>query len=155
MTAAGPAVAKMNPVAHGLRSPAPVVPGERAEDWEVFRAGVADSLRPAGAPEAELADRLAEAFAERLHERVRKEFWAYAEQEQLDNTQLIKEQYRGIRPAPGYPACPDLESRRDLVRLLEPERIGVELSEELQLHPEQSTDALVVHHPEAKYFNAV
>jgi len=68
---------------------------------------------------------------------------------------MIRDQaYRGSRYSFGYPACPDLEDRAKLVALLEPERIGVVLSEELQLHPEQSTDALVVHHPEAKYFNA-
>ena len=62
--------------------------------------------------------------------------------------------YRGSRYSFGYPACPDLEDRIKLVEMLEPGRIGVELSEELQLHPEQSTDAIVVHHPQAKYFNA-
>ena len=62
-------------------------------------------------------------------------------------------EYRGARYSFGYGACPDLEDRAKLVALLEPERIGVELSEELQLHPEQSTDAFVLHHPEAKYFN--
>ncbi len=62
--------------------------------------------------------------------------------------------YRGARYSLGYGACPNLEDRRKIVTLLEPERIGVELSEELQLHPEQSTDALIAHHPEAKYFNA-
>ena len=68
---------------------------------------------------------------------------------------MIRDQaYRGSRYSFGYPACPDLEDRAKLVDLLQPERIGVELSEELQLHPEQSTDALIVHHPEAKYFNA-
>ena len=68
---------------------------------------------------------------------------------------MIRDQaYRGSRYSFGYPACPDLADRAKLVALLEPERIGVTLSEELQLHPEQSTDALVVHHPEAKYFNA-
>jgi len=68
---------------------------------------------------------------------------------------MIRDQsYRGSRYSFGYPACPDLEDRAKLVDLLRPERIGVELSEELQLHPEQSTDAMVAHHPEAKYFNA-
>ena len=61
--------------------------------------------------------------------------------------------YRGARYSIGYPACPDLADRAKMVRLLEPARIGVELSEEMQLHPEQSTDAIVVHHPEAKYFS--
>jgi 5-methyltetrahydrofolate--homocysteine methyltransferase len=67
---------------------------------------------------------------------------------------LRDQEYRGSRYSFGYPACPDLEDRAKLVDLLKPERIGVRLSEELQLHPEQSTDALIVHHPEAKYFNA-
>jgi 5-methyltetrahydrofolate--homocysteine methyltransferase len=68
---------------------------------------------------------------------------------------MLRDQaYRGSRYSFGYPACPDLEHRAKLVDMLKPARIGVELSEELQLHPEQSTDALVVHHPEAKYFNA-
>jgi 5-methyltetrahydrofolate--homocysteine methyltransferase len=67
---------------------------------------------------------------------------------------ILRQGYRGSRYSFGYPACPNLEDRAKLVALLRPERIGVVLSEELQLHPEQSTDALVVHHPEAKYFNA-
>ena len=67
--------------------------------------------------------------------------------------EMIRDQaYRGSRYSFGYPACPDLEDRRTTVRLLDPSRIGVDLSEELQLHPEQSTDAIVVHHPQAKYF---
>jgi len=65
-----------------------------------------------------LADRLAEAFAERMHERVRKEFWGYASDEKFDNEALIKEKYRGIRPAPGYPACPDHTEKPDLFRIL-------------------------------------
>ena len=67
---------------------------------------------------------------------------------------FFRQQYRGSRYSFGYPACPDLEDRAKIVELLRPDRIGVTLSVELQLHPEQSTDALVVHHPEAKYFNA-
>ncbi len=70
------------------------------------------------------------------------------------DTLIAKQGYRGSRYSFGYPACPDLEKQAVLVDLLEPERIGVELSEEFQLHPEQSTSALIVHHPEAKYFNA-
>ncbi|MEJ5867872.1 methionine synthase [Pseudokineococcus sp. 5B2Z-1] len=101
-----------------------------------------------------LSVQLTEAMAEMWHARVRTELGFGAEDaDDLDG--VLGQGYRGSRYSFGYPACPDLESRRDLVRLLEPERIGVELSEELQLHPEQSTDALVVHHPEAKYFNAV
>ena len=67
---------------------------------------------------------------------------------------MLGTDYRGCRYAFGYPACPDLEDRAKMVELLEPDRIGVELSEEFQLTPEQSTDAIIVHHPEAKYFNA-
>jgi len=70
------------------------------------------------------------------------------------DAQIADQAYRGSRYSFGYPACPDLEMRAPLCRLLRPERIGVELSEGFQLHPEQSTDALIVHHPEAKYFNA-
>ena len=78
-----------------------------------------------------------------------------AEQDDPDMPTLIAKQgYRGSRYSFGYPACPDVSAQVDLVRLLQPERIGVSLSEELQLHPEQSTSALIVHHPEAKYFNA-
>ena len=77
-----------------------------------------------------LADRLAEAFAERLHQRVRKEFWGYEPNEKLTNAQLIKEEYRGIRPAPGYPAQPDHTEKETLFRLLEVEkRTGVKLTE--------------------------
>ena len=82
-----------------------------------------------------------------LRPRVRRE-------DDADLAAILRQGYRGSRYSFGYPACPDLEDRAKLVELLKPERIGVELSEELQLHPEQSTDALVVHHPEAKYFNA-
>ena len=100
-----------------------------------------------------LSVQLTEALAEYWHARVRGELGFGAD----DDTELggiLKQEYRGSRYSFGYPACPDLGDRVKLVRLLRPERIGVDLSEELQLHPEQSTDALVVHHPEAKYFNA-
>ncbi|HEX6327052.1 MAG TPA: methionine synthase [Jiangellaceae bacterium] len=100
-----------------------------------------------------LSVQLTEALAEYWHARVRAELGFGAEDDaELDG--ILDQGYRGSRYSFGYPACPDLEARRTLVRLLEPERIGVQLSEELQLHPEQSTDALIVHHPEAKYFNA-
>ncbi|MBK8462900.1 MAG: methionine synthase [Nigerium sp.] len=99
-----------------------------------------------------LSVQLTEALAERWHARVREDLGLGGNGE-VDA--MIRDQaYRGSRYSFGYPACPDLEDRVKLVALLEPARIGVVLSEELQLHPEQSTDALVVHHPEAKYFNA-
>ena len=100
-----------------------------------------------------LSVQLTEALAEMWHARVRSDLGLGAADGPVDD--MVRDQaYRGSRYSFGYPACPDLEDRAKLVALLRPERIGVELSEELQLHPEQSTDALVVHHPEAKYFNA-
>jgi 5-methyltetrahydrofolate--homocysteine methyltransferase len=100
-----------------------------------------------------LSVQLTEALAEYWHSRVRDELGFGGEDGDLDG--MLRDQaYRGSRYSFGYPACPNLEDRAKLVDMLKPERIGVELSEELQLHPEQSTDALVVHHPEAKYFNA-
>ena len=86
------------------------------------------------------------------HARIRAELGLHGDGSVADA--IRSQAYRGSRYSFGYPACPDLEDRRKLVDLVGAERIGVELSEELQLHPEQSTDALVVHHPEAKYFNA-
>ena len=100
-----------------------------------------------------LSVQLTEALAEYWHARVRSEL-GFAGEDSDDMNEVFRQGYRGSRYSFGYPACPDLEDRATLVRLLRPERIGVKLSEELQLHPEQSTDALVVHHPEAKYFNA-
>jgi 5-methyltetrahydrofolate--homocysteine methyltransferase len=100
-----------------------------------------------------LSVQLTEALAEYWHARVRGELGFSAEDsDSLDV--VFRQGYRGSRYSFGYPACPDLGDRAQLVALLRPERVGVTLSEELQLHPEQSTDALVVHHPEAKYFNA-
>ena len=100
-----------------------------------------------------LSVQLTEALAEMWHARVRSDLGFSSDDGAME--EMIRDQaYRGSRYSFGYPACPDLEDRRKLVDLLRPERIGVELSEELQLHPEQSTDALIVHHPEAKYFNA-
>ena len=100
-----------------------------------------------------LSVQLTEALAELWHQRVRAELGLAADDGPVED--LISGQaYRGSRYSFGYPACPDLEMRAPLCDLLRPERIGVELSEEFQLHPEQSTDALIVHHPEAKYFNA-
>jgi 5-methyltetrahydrofolate--homocysteine methyltransferase len=100
-----------------------------------------------------LSVQLTEALAEYWHARVRAEL-GFAAEDDPSLDEIFRQGYRGSRYSFGYPACPDLEARATLVRLLEPERIGVTLSEELQLHPEQSTDALIVHHPEAKYFNA-
>ncbi len=100
-----------------------------------------------------LSVQLTEALAERWHARVRSELGIDG-RDAADLAGILKQGYQGERYSFGYPACPDLEDRATLVRLLRPERIGVTLSEELQLHPEQSTDALVLHHPEASYFNA-
>jgi 5-methyltetrahydrofolate--homocysteine methyltransferase len=100
-----------------------------------------------------LADRLAEAFAERLHQRVRTELWAYAPDEALSAEELIKEQYRGIRPAPGYPACPDHSVKRDMFRVLRPEEIGMGLTESLAMTPAASVSGFYLAHPEAVYFN--
>jgi 5-methyltetrahydrofolate--homocysteine methyltransferase len=101
-----------------------------------------------------LSVQLTEALAEYWHRRVRSEL-GFAAEDGAELADLLAHQaYRGSRYSFGYPACPDLEDRAKVVELLDPARIGVELSEEFQLHPEQSTDAIVVHHPEAKYFNA-
>jgi 5-methyltetrahydrofolate--homocysteine methyltransferase len=100
-----------------------------------------------------LADRLAEAFAERMHQRVRTEFWGYAAGEQLDNAQLIKEQYRGIRPAPGYPACPDHTVKREMFRVLDAHEVNMHLTESLAMMPAASVSGFYLSHPEASYFN--
>ncbi|WP_457099014.1 methionine synthase [Microbacterium sp. P5_E9] len=99
-----------------------------------------------------LVMQLTEALAEFWHARIRSEL-GHAEEDPDDIAGHFKLEYRGARFSLGYPACPDMEDRRKVVELLRPERMGVELSEELQLHPEQSTDAFVFHHPEAKYFS--
>jgi 5-methyltetrahydrofolate--homocysteine methyltransferase len=100
-----------------------------------------------------LADRVAEALAERMHERVRKEFWAYAPDESFAPEDLIREEYRGIRPAPGYPAQPDHTEKETLFGLLEPERrIGVKLTESYAMWPGSSVSGLYLAHPEAHYF---
>jgi 5-methyltetrahydrofolate--homocysteine methyltransferase len=100
-----------------------------------------------------LADRLAEAFAERLHQRVRKEFWAYAPDEAMTNVELIGETYRGIRPAPGYPAQPDHSEKATLFKLLDGERrIGVKLTESFAMWPGASVCGLYFSHPESHYF---
>ena len=100
-----------------------------------------------------LADRLAEAFAERLHERVRKEFWGYAPGEALGNEALVREQYQGIRPAPGYPACPDHTEKRLLFELLQADReAGISVTENFAMIPAASVSGYYFWHPEAKYF---
>lgn len=99
-----------------------------------------------------LADRLAEAFAERLHERVRKEFWGYAPDEQLENKYLIDEDYQGIRPAPGYPACPEHTEKQTLWDLLSPGQIGISLTESFAMYPAAAVSGWYFAHPEAKYF---
>ncbi len=99
-----------------------------------------------------LADRLAEAFAERLHQKVRREFWGYAADEGLSNAELIGEKYRGIRPAPGYPAQPDHTEKGTLFRLLGGERIGVKLTESYAMWPGASVCGLYFSHPESQYF---
>jgi len=100
-----------------------------------------------------LADRLAEAFAEYLHEKVRKDIWAYAPQENLANDALISEDYRGIRPAPGYPACPDHQEKIGIFNLLDATNtIGVELTESLAMYPTAAVSGWYFAHPDAKYF---
>ncbi|HSR72853.1 MAG TPA: vitamin B12 dependent-methionine synthase activation domain-containing protein, partial [Kiloniellales bacterium] len=100
-----------------------------------------------------LGDRLAEAFAERMHERVRREFWGYAPDEDLSNEALIAEQYRGIRPAPGYPACPDHSEKETLFGLLEAEkRAGISLTESFAMTPASSVSGYYFAHPESRYF---
>lgn len=100
-----------------------------------------------------LADRLAEAFAELMHEKVRKELWGYAAEETFENEDLIREQYRGIRPAPGYPACPDHTEKPDLFKLLDAEKnTGVYLTESYAMYPAASVSGWYFGHPEAKYF---
>ncbi len=100
-----------------------------------------------------LADRLAEAFAERLHQRVREEFWGYASDEGCTNEQLIAEQYVGIRPAPGYPACPDHTEKRTLFALLDAsEHTGMTLTESYAMHPAASVSGWYLAHPDAFYF---
>ncbi|HBN50611.1 MAG TPA: methionine synthase, partial [Thalassospira sp.] len=100
-----------------------------------------------------LGDRFAEAFAERMHEKVRKELWGYAADENLPNAELIAENYRGIRPAPGYPACPEHTEKRTLWQLLDAEKnVGVRLTESCAMTPASSVSGFYFAHPEAKYF---
>jgi 5-methyltetrahydrofolate--homocysteine methyltransferase len=113
------------------------------QDHDDYRAILARSL----------ADRLAEAFAERLHEQVRRDYWGYAESEELDSEGLIQEEYRGIRPAPGYPACPDHSVKRTLFDLLEAEdRTGVSLTESFAMQPAASVAGWYFSHPASSYF---
>ncbi len=100
-----------------------------------------------------LADRLAEALAEYLHERTRRELWGYAADEALTNEQLIKEEYQGIRPAPGYPACPDHSEKRKLWQLLDVEAsIGLTLTESFAMYPTAAVSGFYFAHPDARYF---
>ncbi|MDP3777876.1 methionine synthase [Methylotenera sp.] len=100
-----------------------------------------------------LADRLAEAFAEYMHERVRVDFWGYAPNESLSKEALIKEQYQGIRPAPGYPACPDHTVKPDMFKLLQAETIGMTLTESFAMSPGAAVSGFYFAHPESKYFS--
>jgi 5-methyltetrahydrofolate--homocysteine methyltransferase len=100
-----------------------------------------------------LADRLAEAFAELMHHRVRTDLWAYATDEILTNDQMIHEEYRGIRPAPGYPACPAHEVKKDLLRVIGSEDIGMTLTESMAMNPASSVSGFYLAHPDAQYFN--
>ena len=100
-----------------------------------------------------LADRLAEAFAEYLHERVRNDLWGYAAQEKLSNEALIKEEYQGIRPAPGYPACPDHTVKSDMFKVMQANEIGMSLTDSLAMNPAAAVSGFYFAHPEAKYFS--
>ena len=100
-----------------------------------------------------LADRLAEAFAECLHQRVRTDLWGYAKDEQLSNDALIAEKYQGIRPAPGYPACPDHSAKRELFRVLQCGEIGMELTDSLAMAPAASVSGFYLGHPDSTYFS--
>ena len=99
-----------------------------------------------------LADRLAEAFAEWLHRKVRRELWAYAPDEALDNDALIREEYRGIRPAPGYPACPDHAVKADLFAALQAGEAGMEVTENFAMLPAASVAGFYLAHPASRYF---
>ena len=99
-----------------------------------------------------LANRFAEAFAEHMHERIRKEFWGYAQAEYFNNNDLIKEKYQGIRPAPGYPACPDHSEKQKLFQLLNADQLNIKLTENYDIWPAASVCGYYFSHPEAKYF---
>jgi 5-methyltetrahydrofolate--homocysteine methyltransferase len=100
-----------------------------------------------------LADRLAEALAECMHARVRTDLWGYAAGEALSNEDLIKEKYQGIRPAPGYPACPDHSVKRPMFELLQAGEIGMALTESLAMTPAASVSGFYLAHPDSQYFN--
>ncbi|NQW95143.1 MAG: methionine synthase, partial [Polaromonas sp.] len=100
-----------------------------------------------------LADRLAEAFAECMHQRVRRDLWGYAASETLEVSELIGEKYQGIRPAPGYPACPDHSVKSDMFKLLGAGDIGMELTESLAMTPAASVSGFMLSHPDSTYFN--
>jgi len=99
-----------------------------------------------------IADRLAEAFAECLHEKVRKEYWGYDNSESLNNDQLIDEEYKGIRPAPGYPACPDHTEKKLLFELLDAGKVGIQLTESYAMFPAAAVSGFYFSHPDSKYF---
>jgi len=99
-----------------------------------------------------LGDRLAEAFAEWLHRKVRTELWGYAAGETLDNAALVREEYRGIRPAPGYPACPDHAVKEPLFELLQAARLDMSVTENFAMLPAASVAGFYLAHPDARYF---
>src|SRR5437773_10877088 len=99
-----------------------------------------------------LADRLAEAFTELLHQRVRREYWGYAAEEKLTSAELIAEKYRGIRPAPGYPACPDHSEKAALFELLAAPEAGITLTETYAMLPASSVSGFYLSHPDSQYF---
>jgi 5-methyltetrahydrofolate--homocysteine methyltransferase len=99
-----------------------------------------------------LADRLAEAFAEYMHERVRKDLWGYAAGETLDNAAMIAEQYQGIRPAPGYPACPEHTVKAEMFRVMQATEVGMQLTESYAMFPGAAVSGFYFAHPESKYF---
>ncbi|MDG2265929.1 MAG: vitamin B12 dependent-methionine synthase activation domain-containing protein, partial [Candidatus Marinimicrobia bacterium] len=100
-----------------------------------------------------IADRLVEALTEYMHEKVRKEIWGYASEEKLGNDDLIKEKYHGIRPAPGYTACPDHIEKLKIFKLLDAEKIGVSLTESMAMYPNATVSGYYFSHPESKYFS--
>jgi 5-methyltetrahydrofolate--homocysteine methyltransferase len=99
-----------------------------------------------------LADRLAEAFAEVLHEKVRQQLWGYSKHERLSTEEMIEEKYAGIRPAPGYPACPDHTEKKLLFELLEGDKVGIKLTESYAMYPAAAVSGFYFSHPDSKYF---